>query len=212
MKRIKFLALLALSLFIIFSAHTGGTRRSHEFVDFTSTITKEDCYLCGARTDTDLAAYWGQDNVGIINVNTFEVMPIKINTYDWNGTQIEEPQGAFLLKGGYLGKSVVHEMTDPDRGDSHIDIQYVKGAIDQDAISSFLCQDCLDIFVSNFGRDETPPEIAVVNFATREICPLLKSCPWFSFDNFAVGCDFQEDKTISLLIYYCPVRFQKPEI
>ena len=202
----------AISFLIILSACTepqsNSVQRTYEHIDFTSTIKKEDCCLCGNRTDTDLAPYWGQDNVGIINVNTFEVMAVKINAYDWDGNQIKEAQGVAIMGGGYLGESLIHTFTDPDRGYFHITVYNEERTIDPEAIGAFLCQDCLDAFASRYFEDETPAEIAVVNFAAREIRPLVESCPWFTFDNFAVACDFQEDETISLLIYYCPPRFQ----
>lgn len=62
--------------------------------------------------------------------------------------------------------------------------------------------------LDGYFEDETPVEIAVVNFAAREIRPLVASCPWFTFDNYAVDCDFEEGGKIGLLIDYCPPRFQ----
>ena len=41
--------------------------------------------------------------------------------------------------------------------------------------------------------------------------PLVETCPWFTFDNFAVDVDFQDDGGIDLLIYYAPPRFQIPK-
>ncbi len=46
---------------------------------FVSAIKKEECCLCGERTDNLLSCDWGQDNVGLANVNTFDVCPIDIN-------------------------------------------------------------------------------------------------------------------------------------
>lgn len=209
----KYLFLPALSLLIFLSACAGQKAESTaqpslEHIDFISAIEKEECYLCGNRMDTELADHWGQDNIGIINANTFEIVPIKINSYDRNGRQIKEPQGVLISSGGTLGDSLVHAFTDPDRGNSHVDIQRVGNAINPDAIGTYLCNDCLDDFASHCFEDEIPPEIAVINFVTQEIRPLVESYPWFTFDNYAVACNFQEDGTISLLIYYCPPRFQ----
>lgn len=53
-----------------------------------SAVSPEHCFLCGDGAE-DLP-YWGQDNVGIISLNTFEVMPIEINRYDENNAPIEE--------------------------------------------------------------------------------------------------------------------------
>lgn len=212
MMKHKLIPALALALVLLLPACSGqkntpASSHSYEHIDFVSTIEKEDCCLCGSGDA--LAAYWGQDNLGLVNVNTFKVLPVDINTYDWDGTQIKEAQGVFLAGGGYLGESLVHTFTDPDRGDSHVDIQYVGGSVDPEAIGNYLCKDCLDAFASHYSEDDDPPEVAVVNFTTRELRPLVRTCPWFTFDNFAVSCDFQEDESISLLLYYCPPRFQE---
>ena len=208
---ISFLTLSALMLLPACSQQqtASAARRSHEHRHFASSTAKEDCVLCGERADSTLTGYWGQDNVGVVCVNTFQVLPVNINTYDLAGEQIREAQGVFLSGGGTLGESIVHTFTNPDRGDSHVDIQYVGGMVDPEAIGGFLCQTCLDAFASHYFEDESPPEIAIVNFTTREIRPLLESCPWFTFDNCAVACDFQENGSVSLLIYSCPPRFQK---
>ena len=53
-----------------------------------------------------------------------------------------------------------------------------------------------------------PCEVAVINFATKEIHPLVETCPWFTTDNFSVDCDFEEDGGIDLTIHYSPLRFE----
>lgn len=211
MMKIKLFPSLALAFALLLSACSGqksasASPRSYEHIDFISTIEKEDCCLCGEAGS--LAAYWGQDNLGLVNVNTFEVLSVDINTYDWDGAQIKEAQGVLVSRGGYLGESLIHMFTDPDRGDSHVDIQYVGGTVDPEAIGSYLCEDCLEAFTDCYFEDEEVPEVAVVNFSTRKLRPLVPSYTWFTFGNYAVDCDFQEDESISLLVYYCPPRFQ----
>ena len=147
--------------------------------------------------------------MGIVNLNTFGVLPICINTYSVDGQQIEEAQGVFIHSGMALGDGTVHAWTDPDRGSSHVDVP-VYGAIDPAAIGSFLCQTCLDSFGETLSIRETPAEIALVNFSTRELRPLVDTCTWFTVGDFAVDCDFQESGEIDLLIYYAPPRFQEP--
>ena len=182
----------------------------YEHPGYVSAIEKEDCYLCGERTDHVLSTYWGQDKVGLINVNTFEVLPISINKYDLDGQQVKEPQGVLIHEGIATGERNLHAWTDPDRGNSQVDISPGK-AIDPEAIGAFLCQGCLDAFCEHYFVRDTPPEIAVVNFSTRELQPLVETCPWFTFDNFAVDVDFQDNGGMDLLIYYAPPRFQDAE-
>ena len=115
-----------------------------------------------------------------------------------------------IHEGTATGERYLPAWTDPDRGNSHVDISPGE-AIDPEAVGAFLCQKCLDTFCEHYFVRDTPPEIAVVNFSTRELRPLVETCPWFTFDNFAVDVDFQDDGGIDLLIYYASPRFQDVE-
>lgn len=183
--------------------------RSYEHINFTSSIEKEDCYLCGYRPDHEIGSYLGQDNVGLINVNTFDVLLVEINRYDRNGQLIEEATGTMQMGICAIGDTTVSTMTDVDRGYSHVTFQPSNNGIDADAIGSFLCQDCLDDFSSFYFKDDAAPAIAIINFATREIRPLVSNCPWFTFDNYLVDCTFEDTGKINLRIIYRPVRYQE---
>lgn len=65
-----------------------------------------------------------------------------------------------------------------------------------------------DFFSYYFGYD-TLPEIAIINFATHEIRPLVNSCPWLTFDNYLVACTFEDTGNMNLRITYLPVRYQE---
>ena len=188
----------------------GHEPSDYEHPSCVSSTKKEDCCLCGERTDNILSCYWGQDNVGLVNVNTFDVYSLDINLYDRSGQQIKEPQGYMKFGSVALDDRNISVMVDPDRGDAHIKISE-GGSIDPEAIGTFLCQSCLDAFGERLCVQDTPAEIALVSFATRELRPLGSSCPWFAFGNYAVNCDFQDDEGIDLLIYYAPSRFQEAE-
>ena len=58
-----------------------------------------------------------------------------------------------------------------------------------------------------FG-DNPPMEYAVVNFSDKSIKPLIKNTTWFTFGNFDVDCDFEDNGNIDLLIHYCPPRYK----
>ena len=64
--------------------------QGYEHKDFVSDLPQEDCYLCGNGSDPLTSLFWGEDNVGIINLNTFELLRIEINRYDDHGQLIEE--------------------------------------------------------------------------------------------------------------------------
>lgn len=58
---------------------------------FESSVLPEECFICSPSIPN-----WGQNNVGIISLNTFEVLPIEINRYRNGGILIEENTGTCL--------------------------------------------------------------------------------------------------------------------
>lgn len=182
---------------------------SYEYTKFSSTIEQAQCALCGEHPEFHSAWYIGQDNLGLVNVNTFDIFLIEINRYDDSGNQIMTEAGYMNMGGSELGGSRINAMTDPDRGISHIDITPIGNGIDKAAIEGFLCQDCLDEFASHCFVDDSPCEVAVINFSTKTLRPLLKSCPWYTEDNYSVMCDYNEQGGIDLTVHYAPPRFSE---
>lgn len=181
--------------------------RSYEHPVFTSIIEKEQCILCDTNAGKQFSWNMGQDNIGIINVNTFDVFPIEINRYGDNDEQILEASGTMNMSSATLGDSSAHAMTDPDRGVAHIELTPSDNAIGNEGLESNLCQDCLDAFASHYFTDDSPLELAVIDFSTKEIRPLLSSCPWYIEGNYSVVCDFEEDGKVDLKVHYSPPRF-----
>lgn len=106
-----------------------NTEQDQVRVSFVSNIDKQDCFVCGEHADPLTARYWNEDNIGILNLNTFDVMYIPINRYDINGEQITELAGVLESSWKTCGTSNLHAWTDPDRGYSHIDIPDVSWKI-----------------------------------------------------------------------------------
>ena len=144
----------------------------------------------------------------LLNLNTFEVLYIEINRYDDNGQLIEETAGYMQMHSMSNGESYVHSSDNPDRGLSNIQIQGDRKPVDAKAIQSFLCQTCLDKINDMYFGDNPPEEYAVVNFSDKSIRPLIKNTTWFTFGNFDVDCDFEDNGNIDLLIHYCPPRYK----
>ena len=173
----------------------------YEHIPYSSTLAQEDCFLCDKR-----GQYWGEDNVGIINLNSFDYVRLVINRYD--GKQlIEEPAG-YMQSSGLTGDGCyVHSMADPDRGYAHVQITGTQKPIDAAAIQSQLCQGCLDA-INDACIWGAPSEYGVVNFADRTIRPLVKETTWFTFGNYGIECDYKGNGDMNLLVVYCPPRFE----
>ena len=204
----------AVLVFLIVAASISTTRgqepEEYEHIDFISTITQDDCFLCGNGSEFPVSSYWGEDNVGIINLNTFEVLRVEINRYGDHGELIEEAAG-YMQTSSLIdneNESHAHAYTFPDNGYANVHLTGVQYAIDRDSIQGHLCQSCLDS-INEMWFDEIPPaEYGVLSFADRTLRPLIICTTGFGMGNFHVDCDFENDGEIDLLIFYCPPRYK----
>ena len=182
--------------------------RSYVHVDYVTELTQEDCFLCGNGSGHINSHYWGEDNVGIINLNTFELMRLEINRYDDHGQLIEKVAG-YMQTGHLSGEDTyAHAYTHPDNGYSHVQITGVQYSIDRESIQGHLCQSCLNTINDLWFSEDAPAEYAAVSFAERTIRPLMKCYPWFFAGNYGVDCEFKDNGAIDLLIHYCPNRYE----
>ena len=67
------------------------TAMTYEHIDYVSNITPEECAVCADSDAVQGSRHWGEDNVGIVNLNTFEVLYLNINPYDESGNMIAQP-------------------------------------------------------------------------------------------------------------------------
>lgn len=176
---------------------------------FTSQIQKEDCYLCSDSEDSPIAEFREHANVGIINVNTFEVMELEINRYDRNGNQIMEATGAMHMCNRTLGEIQVTGMVDPDCSFASVSFDPDGKTIDEEKLGQFLCQECLDEFGTSCHGSESISPIAVVNFKQRYLAALNERIPWFMRKDYLVTVNYDEDGSIGVVAVYNPPRFQE---
>ncbi len=204
---------LAMLVAIVIAANISAARKQepqeYEHIDYVSTITESECYVCGNGGDYTVSAYWGEDNVGIVNLNTFEMMRLEINRYGDHGELTEEPAG-YMSSIGLSDKEAdtyAHAYCFPDNAYASVQITGVHYDIDRDLLQSKLCQTCLDSINDLRFTDQPPAEYAVISFEDRTIQPLLNAHPWFAAGYFGVACEFKENGAIDLLIHYCPNRY-----
>ena len=205
---------LAMLILIIVAANVSTAKEripeGYEHIDYISTITQEECYVCGDTKDFSGFFYWGEDNVGIVNLNTFELLRLEINRYDDQGKLIEELAG-FMSSSGMSNEkteSYVHAYCHPDNAYADVQISGVQYAIDRESVQTHLCQTCLDSINNLWFTDMPPAEYAIVSFENRTIQPLLNAHPWFSAGNYGIDCEFEEDGKIDLLIHYIASRYE----
>ena len=202
---------LAMLVAIIIAARISTAQKQipkeYEHIDYVSNITQKECFVCGTNNGY---SYWGEDNVGIVNLNTFELLYLEINRYDDHGNLIEEPAG-FMSSNGLIDKEAetyVHANSHPDHAYADVQLTGVKYAIDRDSVQNHLCQTCLDSISSLWFTDQPPAEFAVISFEDRTVQPLLNAHPWFAAGNFGIDCEFKEDGKIDLLMHYIASRYE----
>ena len=199
---------MVLLLAIICMLLSSCSDETYKQLEFVSSIEKEDCYLCGDRSDHEISDYWGQDNVGLLCLNSFELLPVEINRYDDGGRLIEEATGVVQMQWKSVGEARVWLVSNVDRGYADADIT-PGGGVDAEAMGTYFCQACLDDFSDSIWGGHEISEIAVINFATREARLLTSSCTGFTFDNYLLDCHFGDDGKINLNITYRPIRYQR---
>lgn len=177
----------------------------YEHIDLVSKISQEECFICGSGSDF---AHWGEENVAILNLNTFGMHRIEINRYDAQGQLITEPAGVMIRDGMHDNDTYVNSVTFPDEGYSQVEITNLAYELDRELVQSKLCQICLDTINDLWFGDLPPAEIAVVSLKEREIHGLVDTCPWFSVGEYGVDCEYEEDGDIDILIHSITQRFK----
>ena len=174
-----------------------------------STVPKEHCFLCGDGA-TDLP-YWGQNNIGIISLNTFEVMPIELSRYDTHGALIEQPAG-YLQNGSFEASQngfLADAMVNPDSGYVIVELSLrADSKLDASQTAAYLCQPCLDNLLSEIHGDGSGT--GILNFSTKEICPLETCCLGFGLGDYYVDCNWHPETPhdVRILSFYHPPRYQ----
>lgn len=186
-------------------------KEPYEHVDFVSAITQEDCFICGEQRDPLVAAHWRENNIAILDLNSFEMLRLEINRYGDHGELITTEAGYSQMYSMETETGWVNTSVNPDRGYANVNISGVAYSIDRDSVQNNLCQTCLDPINSEWFGDDPPAELAVVNYAEKTIQPLITCKTGFGTGDFYVDCNFKEDGKIDLLVFSCPARYAAAE-
>ncbi len=183
--------------------------RTYTHPEYVSHTTKENCYLCGDNPESELTRYFGHKNLGIVNVNTFDVVELEINRYDHTGNQIMEATGCMTMGIVDVGGINVSCRTDPDRSLASASFTHNGEEIDGDKISKFMCQECLDDFTKGYILEDEVFPIAIVDFSDRTLSPLQTKITGLGHADYLAHFDFEEDGSVDMYFVYSPPRFQE---
>ena len=183
---------------------------------YSSDTSTEDCYLCGGGIENLTPSYyWGQNNIALISLNTFEIKPLEINRYDRiDGRLIEEYAGtvSFGGNGSKDGGFAASLLQNYDRGytTGHVDF-YDDEVLDVSKAAGLLCEGCLNKILSSqldqyFG-------VGVINLATKEVRIFEEHLRGFGLGNFYIDCVLKDrddgKRRMNIMIIYCPIRYEK---
>lgn len=172
-------------------------------------VAAEDCVLC---TKTG-AEPWGQNNVGLVSLNTFAMAPLEINRYDREGKLIEKSTGTFTMRtvreqeGGFCAAVVENS----DFGYATVTVTLGDDKVmDRKKAAAYLCESCLTNIMP--GEGEEMLGLGVINFATGKIKVFDRKIIGFGAGDFYLHCDWEEEgEKVELLIFYCPLRYEEEE-
>lgn len=219
MKRFLFILLVLLLLGLLGcgkeqTVNTGDGSGTPETI-YHSDTSSQDCYLCGGGIENLIPSYWGQNNIALISLNTFDIKPIEINRYDrLTRHLIEEYAGTVSLGGGGSidGGFSADLLLDYDRGYASGSINFYDDAVlDASKAAAFLCADCLNELLPQkidrcFG-------VGAIDLSTKEIRIFEESLGGFGLGDFYIDCDLKDledgSRQMSILIFYCPIRYEK---
>ena len=171
-------------------------------------VSQDECYLCGGMRE-----YEGQNNVGIISLNSFYVMPLEINQYEY-GRLIEENTGCWTWQIGAApeGGFSAYAFLDADRGKAMITLLF-NGDCELDLTNTarHLCTEHLSeladgLYGSAYG-------VGVVSFDTGKLEAFCTEIAGFSAGDYYVSCGLEDNVNNSggmgmqLLVVYTPLRY-----
>ena len=184
---------------------------TYKHTDITSTVPKDECFLCGEGETCLGHSSLRPNNLGILDLNTFEVHYIEINRYENGGVLSTASTGVLAVSGMDAETGYVKCWLDADRGYCHVDITDVKYELEADSIQQRLCQDCIEVLNTDLRWGGNPTGFAVVNYKDRTIQPLVSNAPAFGMGDYLVECQFRDSGDVRLLIALLPNRFPVTE-
>ena len=167
----------------------------------------EECYLCGSHANSLMGYYRKFDTVGIIGLNEWYVLDLRLKEYDSNGNPTKASSGMSTSFGNISGVDY-HLDAVPSRGMSSITLESANGFFDETIVKKNLCQGCLDkvteILEGNFeeGKEDYLP-FCLVDFKTLDIYPVQKMKRSYSVRDYWIELDY-DDSEIELDAYYLP--------
>ena len=180
---------------------------------YQSCAAKEDCYLCGNNG----VEYWehlGENNVGIVSLNTFQMLPVSINRYDDAGKLLEENTGCLESRrftsdeDGFLADLRM----DADRGIADAQLTFNKDQqLRLESTVRHLCEEHFRELVADLYGN--PYGVGIVSLESARVYPFKEHIIAFQAGDYYIHCDLREEDQdgnplkMSVYAVYTPLRY-----
>lgn len=170
---------------------------------------QEECLLCGENSHSLMGYFRKFDDLGIISVNDWYVLDMKVRNYDEEGNLTAASGGSDM---GYTstGEGGFRFQTNrnTDRGISEVTVEYGKeDVLDQIFAKEHLCQECLDKLwkvmetYGEVGESAEPKALCLVDFQTLELYPLQEQNVSYFVRDYYVQVDAGKEETEVQAVY-----------
>ena len=178
-----------------------------EYGAIVSELENEDeCYLCG-NSDASMMDYYRKfDTIGVIGLNQWVVMDLRLKEYDSEGNYVEK-EGSSSSQSSMQGVEYDIDAT-PSRGKASATIKSTDGMFYESTVSKHLCQKCLDKVAGTLERDTVDGAkeffpFCVVDFETLELYPVQREQHSYFVRDYWVQVE-SIDEEIELEVFYLP--------
>lgn len=167
----------------------------------------DECYLCGNAPESLMGYYRKFDTVGIIGLNEWYVLDLRLKEYDSEGNPTEDSSGMSSSFGNISGMDYYVDAV-PSRGMSNVTLESSDGFFDKSVVENHLCQGCLDKVTETLEgyfeeRKEEYLPFCLVDFKTLDIYPVQKMNMAYSVRDYWVELNYT-DSEMELDVYYLP--------
>lgn len=170
-----------------------------------------ECYMCGNSRRSLMGYYRGKDDLGIICVNQWYVVGLGVRPEGQGDPVSELENQRTSMFGTGEGGDFFRISQDSSRGISEVKIDYGENSIlDLNAISSHLCQECLDKLLDAMdcyepaGEDAQPRDLCIIDFQTMELYTLQAHNRMYYIRDYYVQTAV-DDSGAEVNVFYMPV-------
>lgn len=206
-------AIISLAVIVILlQAGCSSQSSIYQEKHYTSTTSSEDCFLCNADKHK---SSWGKNNVGIISLNSFEIIPIEIIPDGLDGPNRERiaetiaetyvMSSSKTTSDGFRASRTIFS----DRGHAFAEVYLYKDeAWDIEKTAEFLCEECLSQLTESVRGKEFG--VGIVDLNAKEIHVFEEDFSGFLIGDFYIHWDLTEPnkyidtRKLDLWVFYCP--------